>query len=219
LENTLTRKEENIMSEQVVKTRTMGKFIVKSKHDPSFVYEGYSKQCEIAFRDYMSWCLKGKGPKSIQAEYDKHPELAGKTDEIFILTIDPLTPEEFVKTTGKSIETNRKIPATITQATLTTSEKLNRINVYITEVVQELKENPDIADPKVVFQAMIDKIKIEADLIEDGLEESSGADEEGTSYERQIYDEYKSGVERKSLCSAYDITKKQLDAIIKKFEG
>jgi len=83
--------------------KTVGKFVITSKFDENFKYEGYSKQCEVMFRDYMGWCIKGKAPKLLQAEYDKHPDLAGKPGEIFDLTVQPLSTEEFEKITNKRV--------------------------------------------------------------------------------------------------------------------
>lgn len=60
-------------------TKTSGVFKVVTDRNPSFYYVGASSQIEIAFRDYMNWVAKGKAPKAIQREADKH----GRNPEIF----------------------------------------------------------------------------------------------------------------------------------------
>lgn len=53
-------------------TKTSGVFKVVTDRNPDFYYVGASSQIEIAFRDYMNWVTKGKAPKVIQREADKH---------------------------------------------------------------------------------------------------------------------------------------------------
>lgn len=53
-------------------TKTSGVFKVVTDRNPSFYYVGASSQIEIAFRDYMNWVAKGKAPKAIQEEADRH---------------------------------------------------------------------------------------------------------------------------------------------------
>ena len=53
-------------------TKTSGVFKVVTDRNPDFYYVGASSQIEIAFRDYMNWVTKGKAPKAIQEEADKH---------------------------------------------------------------------------------------------------------------------------------------------------
>lgn len=60
-------------------TKTSGVFKVVTDRNPDFYYVGASSQIEIAFRDYMNWITKGKAPKAIQKEADKH----GRNPEIF----------------------------------------------------------------------------------------------------------------------------------------
>jgi hypothetical protein len=86
-------------------TKTMGKFNVSSKFNTNFNYEGYSKQCEVAFRDYKSWCVKSKAPKALQDEYDRvcKDNKDTKADDIFSLAVTAMTVEEFEKTTGKKV--------------------------------------------------------------------------------------------------------------------
>ena len=92
-------------------TRTIGKFTIKSKNDPNFSYDGYSKQCEVMFRDYMGWCRKNKAPKALQAEYDKAIVAGIKPEEIFTLEIQPMTEEEFEKAANKSAKKPVVAPA------------------------------------------------------------------------------------------------------------
>lgn len=53
------------------KGKTQGIFEITSNFNPAFSLRGSSSQIEICTRDYMSWCLKDKAPKSMQAEYDR----------------------------------------------------------------------------------------------------------------------------------------------------
>jgi len=52
---------------------------VVTDRNPDFYYVGASSQIEIAFRDYMNWVTKGKAPKAIQEEADRH----NRNPEIF----------------------------------------------------------------------------------------------------------------------------------------
>jgi DNA-binding NarL/FixJ family response regulator len=54
-------------------------FKVVTDRNPDFYYVGASSQIEIAFRDYMNWVVKGKAPKAIQEEADRH----NRNSEIF----------------------------------------------------------------------------------------------------------------------------------------
>lgn len=88
---------------------TVGKFTITSRANENFKYEGYSKQCEVMFSDYMSWCAKGKAPKLIQAEYDAnnaHPPKA-----LFEIEITPMPVEDFEKTTNKKVARPTTVPA------------------------------------------------------------------------------------------------------------
>lgn len=60
-------------------TKTSGVFKVVTDRNPDFYYVCASSQIEIAFRDYMNWVTKGKAPKAIQKEADKH----NRNPEIF----------------------------------------------------------------------------------------------------------------------------------------
>lgn len=60
-------------------TKTSGVFKVVTDRNPDFYYVGASSQIEIAFRDYMNWVTKGKAPKAIQEEADRH----NRNPEIF----------------------------------------------------------------------------------------------------------------------------------------
>lgn len=60
-------------------TKTSGVFKVVTDRNPDFYYVGASSQIEIAFRDYMNWITKGKAPKAIQEEADRH----NRNPEIF----------------------------------------------------------------------------------------------------------------------------------------
>lgn len=53
-------------------TKTSGVFKVVTDRNPDFYYVGASSQIEIAFKDYMNWVTKGKAPKAIQEEADRH---------------------------------------------------------------------------------------------------------------------------------------------------
>lgn len=53
-------------------TKTSGVFKVVTDCNPDFCYVGASSQIEIAFKDYMNWVTKGKAPKAIQEEADRH---------------------------------------------------------------------------------------------------------------------------------------------------
>lgn len=54
-------------------TKTIGIYAVTSNFNTkeNFKLVGASSQIEVCTRDYMSWCSKGKAPKSMQAEYDR----------------------------------------------------------------------------------------------------------------------------------------------------
>lgn len=60
-------------------TKTSGVFKVVTDRNPNFYYVGASSQIEIAFKDYMNWVTKGKAPKAIQEEADRH----NRNPEIF----------------------------------------------------------------------------------------------------------------------------------------
>jgi hypothetical protein len=53
--------------------KTIGIYKVTSNFntEEAFKLVGASSQIEVCTRDYMSWCSKGKAPKSMQAEYDR----------------------------------------------------------------------------------------------------------------------------------------------------
>jgi len=194
------------------KTRTMGKFTVKSKTNPQFIYTGYSKQCEVAFRDYMSWCGKDKAPKAIQAEFDSNKGL--KIEDIFTLTIEPLTKEVFEAATGKSVETNRTTKAKVSIAPETTEQKIERLNALLTEVVTEIEKDPAVSDSKVVGVGLIQKI---CEIT--GLTPEECFPVEVDPTEHQIYEDYKSGTPKNEIYDTYAINKKKLDEIVKKFEA
>lgn len=54
-------------------TKTIGIYQVTSNFGTveDFKLVGASSQIEVCTRDYMSWCKKGKAPKTMQAEYDR----------------------------------------------------------------------------------------------------------------------------------------------------
>jgi hypothetical protein len=78
------------------KTKTKGKFIIKSNYDKDFIYTGYSRQCEIMFRDYMNWCAKKKAPKALQDHYNKVVAANEKLEKpVFYLEMEAMTEEQF----------------------------------------------------------------------------------------------------------------------------
>jgi hypothetical protein len=101
------------------KVKTMGKFVIKSNFDPTFSYEGYSRQAEIMFKDYMGWCAKNKAPKALQTHYDKIvKENKNITTPIFVLRITPLTEAEFALVAKKSPAKKSDIPIGFVMPTL-----------------------------------------------------------------------------------------------------
>jgi hypothetical protein len=78
------------------KTKTKGKFIIKSNYNKDFSYTGYSRQCEIMFRDYMNWCAKKKAPKALQEHYNKVVAENEKLEKpVFYLEMEVMTEEQF----------------------------------------------------------------------------------------------------------------------------
>ena len=93
--------------------KTKGKFTVKSNYDKDFAYSGYSRQCEVMFKDYSAWCAKGKAPKKLQEHYDKVKSEAGdkKLEKpIFVLTVEKMTDEEFSSVAKKAPSRKAKAP-------------------------------------------------------------------------------------------------------------
>ncbi|MGE5637656.1 MAG: hypothetical protein ACM3WQ_03020, partial [Chloroflexota bacterium] len=74
-------------------SKTSGVFEITSNFNPSFSLKGSSSQIEICTRDYMSWCLKDKAPKTMQAEYDRVLKETKESDpkKIFKVTILKVT--------------------------------------------------------------------------------------------------------------------------------
>jgi hypothetical protein len=224
------------MAETNGKTKTLGKFTVTSKFDKDFSYTGYSKQCEVAFRDYCNWCGKGKAPKALQAEYDKRKATTEDTDKIFELHIQEMTPEEFVKETGKSLETNRKI-----KKQETTEQKIERAYILVSDIAASIRANSEIADKELILNNFVQKLTEQvlkqpdakvpeptAKTPEKKPEPPTEPKEEQPTTEpepeppthgdKEIYDELKSGTSKKDIYDVYGIDKKELDAIIKKYD-
>jgi hypothetical protein len=87
---------------------TTGRFTITSKFNEGFSYTGYSKQCEVMFRDYMNWCRKEKAPKAIQAEYNQNNDHT--PEEVFELKVVEMTVEDFEKTTNKKVSKQKSAP-------------------------------------------------------------------------------------------------------------
>jgi hypothetical protein len=95
--------------------KTHGQFVITSKLDPTFSYSGYSCQCEIVYRDYLGWCTKAKAPKTLQAFYNAHKTVDGKTVEpatVFSLKVVPMNDADFAKATAKKpVDATAKVDA------------------------------------------------------------------------------------------------------------
>lgn len=81
------------------KSPTSGKFEISDSKTGKILVSGISKQCEICSRDYLTWLLKGKAPKILQAAYDSAP--APKDAKIlFSVKITALAPVDFAAATA-----------------------------------------------------------------------------------------------------------------------
>lgn len=92
------------MSEQTKKIPTQGSFKVTSVTTNEVVHEGFSKQIEICYRDYLSWALKGTAPKRIQAVVDASEKTALPMD-LFTLTMVAMDDATFAAATHKATTT------------------------------------------------------------------------------------------------------------------
>lgn len=82
----------NPVSQTVInKGKTQGIYEITSKFNTpdKFSLRGSSSQIEVCTRDYMSWCLKDKAPKSMQTEFDRVKKENKELDpkKIFNVTI------------------------------------------------------------------------------------------------------------------------------------
>jgi len=196
-------------------TKTMGKFNVTSKFDTQFNYEGYSKQCEVAFRDYMSWCTKSKAPKAIQTEYDRvlKDNKDTKTSDIFTLAITAMTQEEFEKATNKKVGAAK---ASTKKDKEVKEFEVPDLNAMMVDVGGEVVPLP-AGDYNV---QMVDTNKAE---IVDG--EHAGEtvvvnnipEIKEVNY-KALYNEYKAGGKVADICKRENISKSTFYSKIKKFQ-
>jgi hypothetical protein len=87
---------------------TTGSFKITSKFNKEFSYTGYSKQCEVMFRDYMNWCRREKAPKVLQAEYNQNN--THSPEEVFELHVEEMKPEDFERITNKKASKQTSMP-------------------------------------------------------------------------------------------------------------
>lgn len=72
------------------KVKTQGIFQITSKFDPTVSIKGSSSQIEVCTRDYLSWCLKNKAPKTLQAEFDLRHKADAKLEPKDVFTVETL---------------------------------------------------------------------------------------------------------------------------------
>jgi len=73
-------------------TKTIGIYKVTSNFntEEAFKLVGASSQIEVCTRDYMSWCKKGKAPKTMQAEFDRIIKEGLATEPSAVFKVDIL---------------------------------------------------------------------------------------------------------------------------------
>jgi len=217
-------------------TKTMGKFNVSSKFNTQFNYEGYSKQCEVAFRDYMIWCEKSKAPKALQAEYNRvlKEKKDAKTTDIFVLAITSLTTLEFEKATGKKID----IPKAkkLKEVKEFTAPDLNAMMANVGGVTVEINRlecqnglNND--DTVIITTEGKNAVEIGIEVHEayeagktfviDTITNVHDAIAEAVTKEpdyEALYNEYKAGGKVADICKRENISKSTFYAKVKKFQ-
>jgi len=78
--------------------KTIGIYKVTSNFntEEAFKLVGASSQIEVCTRDYMSWCKKGKAPKTMQAEFDRVVKEALATEPSATFKVDILKAVETI---------------------------------------------------------------------------------------------------------------------------
>lgn len=79
-------------------SKTIGIYKVTSNFntEEAFKLIGASSQIEVCTRDYMSWCKKGKAPKTMQAEFDRVVKEALATEPSATFKVDILKAVETI---------------------------------------------------------------------------------------------------------------------------
>lgn len=130
-------------------TKTSGVFKIVTDMNPDFCYIGASSQIETVYRDYMNWVVKGKAPRAIQREADKH----GRNPKIFRLEILEEVKDraelnkrkkEWIKRLAnnqpETVEEEMKIEMKELQGTAKQVEFANKIKEATLEIVERLPQ-------------------------------------------------------------------------------
>lgn len=188
-------------SETGKKNKTQGIYEITSNFNPNFSLKGSSSQIEICTRDYMSWCLKDKAPKSMQAEYDRAKKENKESDPKKIFKVNILkvaqsvdnlkaAKEEFGISNkgGKPRETNSDKSKNITP-----EEALKNMPTFATThgKTEEKTEAPDT----------------------EGNSESIVEMSDG-----EMYDLYKEGMDVGEICKMNDITQSEFYKKMEQFK-
>jgi len=197
-------------------SKTIGVYKVTSNFSTEEVFKllGASSQIEVCTRDYMSWCKKGKAPKTMQAEYDRAIRLPE------INTTDAASPSNIFKVEIlKAVDTLEALEAAKAEFGLG-----NKGGKPKTDKPKTPKADKPVLTPEDALAAMGTLTPAPApEIIPEAVPEAapvleaSPVPEASVDWE-DIFHEYKAGAKVTAICERLAISKSTFYNKIKKFQ-
>jgi len=204
-------------------TKTIGIYAVTSNFntEEAFKLVGASSQIEVCTRDYMSWCKKGKAPKTMQAEWDRVIKEALATEPANTFKVSIL----------KTCTTLEDLEAAKTEFGLSNKGgKPKGSKPASTKTPKAEAKTPE--DALAAMGTLDGKTALEIGIevhqaIEDGKDIDTAIHEvfeQGTAPVDEhpwetMYDEYKAGGKVADICTRYGCSKSTFYSKIKKFQA
>lgn len=201
-------------------SKTIGIYKVTSNFntEEAFKLVGTSSQIEVCTRDYMSWCKKGKAPKTMQAEFDRVVKEALATEPSATFKVDIL----------KAVETIADLVAAKAEFGLSAKggkPKTDKPSKTPKAATSELTPEDALAamgtldgtpapEPTPVPVTDIDTAITE--VFEQGTAPLAPVDKHPWE---TMYDEYKAGGKVAEICTRYGCSKSTFYNKIKKFQA
>ena len=192
---------------QAAKSITCGIYEIYANDNGEKIYIGSSTRIETCVKDYISWAVKGKAPKTIQGAYDRMIQTGIVVSNMFEWKLL----EECTKDGLSALKVKYGLVKAGKTAKATINNETEELPVYTPVVESEVAAKKRRSKNGPVITKTVAQLEAEqAEQDETKTEtEQAGFEDENTESEmefyKKLYDEYTAGKPVKLLCIENDI--------------
>lgn len=202
--------------------KTIGIYKVTSNFntEEAFKLVGASSQIEVCTRDYMSWCKKGKAPKTMQAEFDRviketlatEPSATFKVD--ILKAVDTIEALEAAKAEfglgnkGGKPKTDKPKTSKAAKSELTPEDALAAMGTLDGTPAPEPTPVTDVDTAiKEAFEKGSEPVAVPVAFVSEVIGETLTVGISAKLDYKALYEAYKSGKSVKDICEEMSISK------------